>query len=356
MSLILLIGYIHLGMLLIFVSNLIYLKRQRPAAVGDPPLKVSVLIPARNESENLKRLLPSLLAQTYPQVEFIVYNDQSTDDTWSILNSFNDGRLTLIDGGDVPRGWVGKVHGLYEASRLATGDVYLFLDADAEFNDPDALSRLIGRFAGLPEDSVLTGLPKYEGGGLLLVSLTTNVLLVTIPWMLVRPLRISSLSALNGQCWMLRAEHYRLLEPHREVAGEILEDVLIGRYLKKSGIIPVLVDVQRELRVHMYEHLEDAWRGFRKNVYLLLGQNLPVFLILFSAYCTIFVAAPSVSPWLLLSLYAIKASTDQKCGLPAQISILAPFSYLLGSILQIDSAWHHLTGRVEWKGRTVQKS
>lgn len=45
--------------------------------------KVSVLIPARNEEDNLERCLESLLVQTYSNYEVVVLDDQSTDRTWS---------------------------------------------------------------------------------------------------------------------------------------------------------------------------------------------------------------------------------------------------------------------------------
>ena len=48
-----------------------------------PPL--SVILCARNEAENLRKILPAILEQDYPQFEVIVINDASTDDTEDML-------------------------------------------------------------------------------------------------------------------------------------------------------------------------------------------------------------------------------------------------------------------------------
>lgn len=53
-----------------------------------PPL--SVVICARNESENLRRFLPAILEQDYPQFEVIVINDGSTDESEEVLSAFEE--------------------------------------------------------------------------------------------------------------------------------------------------------------------------------------------------------------------------------------------------------------------------
>ena len=347
----LLLALLHAGFLCVILANLHYLRRRRKRLPEHPAL--SVLIPARNEEANLARLLPSLCAQRYPAFEVIVYDDASEDRTWEVVQSFADLRLKPLRGEGPPPGWVGKVHALYQATRAATGDLYLFLDADAHLEDDEALQRLAERYAALPEHSVLTGLTRLRGRGLLLVSLVQNVILAGLPWPLVRRSRSRSLGALNGQCWMIRALDYHRYEPHRQLPAEVLEDVQIGRYLKERGIVSMLVDVQREVAIYMYPSYREAWRGFRKNAYLIMGGRPLLFVPLFAFFGLVFVLAPLFSPWLLLSLYAIKRLTDHLGGFPLWVSLLAPLSYLLGSVLQLDSALSHWTGRASWKGRRV---
>ncbi|MDX1546537.1 MAG: glycosyltransferase family 2 protein [Rhodothermales bacterium] len=344
---------VHAVHWLILLGNVVYLRRQRRRAAAYPAL--SVLIPARNEEENLRRLLPTLRAQDYPGFEVLVYDDGSEDGTGRVVAeaAAQDARIRGLRGEGPPPGWVGKVHALYRATREARGARYLFLDADAELLRPDALRRLADRLAGAPDGAVLTGLTRLRGGGRLVVSLVPNAILTGLPWPLVRRLPLASLGALNGQCWMISADAYHHHEPHEAHPDEVLEDVRIGRYLKARGMTPVLADLHDDVAIHMYRDLGDAWRGFRKNAYLILGGRVPLFFVLAPLYLFTFVLAPFFSLWFLLSLYGLKLVTDRLGRFPLWLTALAPLSYALGALQQIDSAVAHWTGHVAWKGRRV---
>ena len=352
----LILTLLHGGLLFILLANLVYLWRGRRRVVPEPLPSISVLIPARNEEANLERLLPSLLAQSYPDVQIVVYDDGSDDDTWGVIRRWqarSNGRIQALQGNGPPPGWIGKVHALFQATRHASGDLYLFLDADAELQDPEALQRLVERFKALPPDAVMTGLPQLRGGGALLVSLIPNALLTGLPWPLVRRLPVPAFGALNGQCWMIPSTLYHRYEPHEHLPSEILEDVKIGRYLRRQGLVPTLMDVRREVAVYMYRDLHGAWRGLRKNAYLVLGGSPLLFVFFHLFYVFSFVFAPLFAPYLLFSLYLIKLLVDRAAGFPLWVTALAPLSFVLGAFVQLDSALAHWTGRVSWKGRHV---
>ena len=93
---------------------------------------VSVLIPARNEENNISNILNDLLKQYYKDIEVIVCNDQSEDNTESIVKEFaaRDGRIKLINSAGPAEGWTGKNYACYLLSKQAKGEYLLFLDAD----------------------------------------------------------------------------------------------------------------------------------------------------------------------------------------------------------------------------------
>jgi len=335
------------------LANILYLRKKRARASLSTEPFVSILIPARNEEDNLKRLLPSLLEQTYENVEVIVVDDGSTDGTWTVLQDARDERLRPVKGDGPPPGWLGKPHACYVAAQQASGERYLFLDADTELRDPEALRRIVERQQALPKDTVATGLPRLRGAAQLLVSLVPNAILTGLPWPLVRPLRMSSLGALNGQCWMVDAERYHAYEPHVEVKNKVLEDVEIGRYFKREGFTPALLDVRDEITVYMYASFKEAWNGFRKNAYLILGGSPIAFVGLYVFFFLTFVASPFIHPGFLASVVLLKATTDRLTRFSPFLALAAPVSYFLGSALQLDSAISHWTGRVSWKGRKV---
>jgi chlorobactene glucosyltransferase len=91
---------------------------------------VSIVIPARNESSTIGTVVASILATTYHPIELLVVDDRSTDDTAVIVTGFNDARLRLIRGEELPVDWYGKPWACYQGYRAAKGEIILFTDAD----------------------------------------------------------------------------------------------------------------------------------------------------------------------------------------------------------------------------------
>lgn len=341
----------------VLIANIRYLRATSRLGqpLPDAPLSVSIIVPARNEEHNLPRLLPSLFQQSYTHFEVIVYDDQSDDGTWEVLQRSRDHRLRTIRGAGLPPGWVGKTHALDQAAGTASGDLLLFLDADAELEDDQALERLVRRFRTLPDTSVLSGITRLDGGGQLLVSLVPFVMLTHLPLALATRHPSSHLSGMNGQCWMIDRSTYERLRPHRHHRGDVLEDIRIGRYLKSQGVTPHLLDLQGEVRVRMYRSLGDAWLGFRKNVYPFLGETPFRFALGFGSFVGFWVLAPLVSSWFVLAWYGLKVGSDRIVHTPWWVSTLTPVTFLLSAALQLDSAIAHWTGRAAWKGRPIAR-
>lgn len=354
------IALVYVVLFATFLGNQVYLRRTSSLGVSERAgdgaglPRMSVLVPARNEEANLQRLLPSLIRQDYPELQIVIVDDDSTDDTWSVISSFADAdpRIVPVRGAGPPPGWAGKVHALLVATQSADGEQFLFLDADTELLHPHALRDIIRRRLRLPDDAVLTGITSLRGGGKLLVSLVPHAMLVAIPWFLVRN-GPSFLGGLNGQCWLISAEQYRRLDPHRENRGEVLEDVMIGRYLSRLGLVPTLADLQQDVAVHMYGSFGEAWAGFRKNSYLVMGGSVVSFLLTFVLFFSVYIVGPMASWPLLAAFFALKILTDARTGFPLWVSASAPLSFLAAVALQIDSAFTHWRGKVSWKQRQV---
>jgi glycosyltransferase involved in cell wall biosynthesis len=85
----------------------------------DPYPSLSIIIPARNEAENLRRLLPSLKQTDYPgPLEIIVVDDGSTDETADIARQHQTALLQLHE---LPQGWLGKTNACHQGSAQAGG-------------------------------------------------------------------------------------------------------------------------------------------------------------------------------------------------------------------------------------------
>jgi hypothetical protein len=154
---------------------------------------------------------------------------------------------------------------------------------------------------------------------------------------------------------MISSKLYRRLEPHEHVRNQVLEDILIGRYLHRNGIAPRLVDFQNELAVYMYRDFPDAWRGFRKNASAMMGRTVTGAGVNLLLYVLVFLVAPIASPIFLLSLYGMKAITDRATHVSVGYTLLAPVSYVLAAVLTLDSIVSRGRGRLTWKGRNVSR-
>ncbi|MEM9884660.1 MAG: glycosyltransferase [Bacteroidota bacterium] len=127
--------------------------------------KVSIIICAKNEAENLKQYLPQILNQSYPSFEVIVVNDNSSDETEKIILDFQKiyPILRLISRS---QDQIGKKFALADGIEAAKYDVLLLTDADCSPNSSDWL-RLMQQSI---EDKVNISLgyaPYYRHKGLL---------------------------------------------------------------------------------------------------------------------------------------------------------------------------------------------
>jgi dolichol-phosphate hexosyltransferase len=104
------------------------------------PLKVSILMCAFNEQQRIERAIKEVLRTSFPcDIELIVVDDGSTDDTALIAEKISDYRLVVHR----LKNNMGKGYALRCAAGLATGTHMLPFDADLEYS-PDDIPRLIG--------------------------------------------------------------------------------------------------------------------------------------------------------------------------------------------------------------------
>ncbi|RYX86560.1 glycosyltransferase family 2 protein, partial [bacterium] len=94
--------------------------------------KVSILIPARNEAENILQLLQSIKEQDYTNYEVIVLDDGSSDNTFELVTQFSEKntQFKIFKGLELAEGWLGKNYACHQLSEMATGKFLLFVDAD----------------------------------------------------------------------------------------------------------------------------------------------------------------------------------------------------------------------------------
>ena len=107
--------------------------------------KISIIVPAKNEEQNIEKCLCHLFKQSLPDFELIVVNDRSTDRTAEILTRLkaeSPVAFKIITIEKLPPGWTGKNYAMFTGSRAADGAWILFTDADTTHEPSSALTAL----------------------------------------------------------------------------------------------------------------------------------------------------------------------------------------------------------------------
>lgn len=124
------------------------------------PLLVSVLMPAYNHAPYVRMAVESVLRQTYGNLELIVIDDASSDDTWAVLQTFQDERLRLRRH-DTNQG----AHAtLNEALRLARGEIIAIINSDDVFH-PRRLEACLAELEATDADLVGTDIVLIDDAG-----------------------------------------------------------------------------------------------------------------------------------------------------------------------------------------------
>lgn len=238
---------------------------------------VSVLIPARNEANTLGMLLHSLQQQEYAELEILVLDDDSTDDTARVCAEFAgaDKRIRLLKGLPLPKGWLGKNYACHQLAEQAQGDYFLFLDAD-DVVAPGFIAAAVHRMKLQKLDllSVFANQITISFGERLVVPMMHYLLLNLLPLRLVKLSANPSFSAASGQCMLFDADNYRANAWHQQVKNKVVEDVEIMKALKQSGAQGETLLANGLLHCRMYRGFSESISGFSKNLLAGFGDSV----------------------------------------------------------------------------------
>jgi len=261
--------------LIVALSNLLF-KPNLHKRVVTPDFLVSVLIPARNEENNIRFILNDLISQDYQNIEIIVFDDQSTDHTARIVQEFalTDTRIKLIQSVNLPPGWLGKNFACDSLSKLAKGDYLLFLDADVRVGTE--IIRLAISYSEKNNLGLLSIFPDQlmgSAGEKMTVPIMNYILLTLLPLPLVLKSGFSSLAAANGQFMLFNSKIYKRFWLHNVHRKNKVEDIAIARFLKEKQIPIACITGEKSIQCRMYSNFNEAVSGFSKNLTAFFGNS-----------------------------------------------------------------------------------
>ncbi len=356
------------------VMTIINLKIYRVPAPDASPAespRVSVCIPARDEETNIEACVRSVLDGDYANVEVVVYDDDSTDETPAILARLaeEDARVVRAPHAPLPAAWVGKQHACHQAARAATGEWLLFTDADVRFS-PSMVRRTLAEAGALGADMVST-FPRQITKTLpekLVVPMIFFILFSYLPFPRMRSTPDPSASAGCGQFLFVRTEAYTTIGGHESWKDSMHDGIKMPRTLRKAGYRTDLFDGTDLCSCRMYHGFSSTWRGFAKNAYEGLGS------VGLLGFITVVHLVAHVLPWVVF-VGALVGVVDPLAAGPAVVAIglayaqrlmlagrfdqsrlgvvLHPLSVVLMTAIQWHSYALHVTGKRSWRGRTA---
>lgn len=341
--------------------------------------RVGVVVPARDEAAVLGETLPTLLAQDYPG-EFAVWlvDDASSDGTGELAHILGDrtgGRavLTVLAAPPPPPGWTGKLNALQRgvaAASAAGAELLLLTDADIAHH-PSSVRRLVATALASEADlvSLMALLHTQTGWERTLIPAFVYFFAQLYPFPRVaRPGGWTAAAA--GGCVLLRRTALERAGGLARIRGSLIDDVALGRLLKRSGARTWLgfTGEPPEVRsVRCYPHLADLWTMVTRTAYTQL-RRCPVLLAGTLAGLGLLYLLPPIAglaglarrspvPAVAgLGAWAVMALTQgpvlRLYGLSPLRGLALPAVAALYAAMTVDSARRHATGRGgAWKGR-----
>jgi len=254
-----------------------WLKDFSPAVDANCP-PISLIFAARDEEEKLPAALATLMEIDYPNLEVIAVDDRSNDATRRILDDFAAAhpRLRAVHVTDLPSGWLGKPHALQKAYEISAGEWLLFTDADVRFR-ADVVRRAVTLATqyNLDHLSLLCDIEVIGFWEKLLVTFFGFVFqIATDPYRVSNPHSYFYVGI--GAFQMVKRSAYEASGTHRRLAMEVLDDMKLGKIVKRSGCRSGVGIAQDSVAVRWHAGFGNLIRGVTKNFFAGAGYKIGI--------------------------------------------------------------------------------
>jgi glycosyltransferase involved in cell wall biosynthesis len=330
--------------------------------------RVSIIVPARNEEEDIEQSLARLLQLDYDNYEVIAVNDRSTDRTGEIMErvaqsqkpqsqnphpSTSSGQafsqktremghpvLRVIHHRELPAGWLGKTHAMWTATNQATGDWLLFTDADVLFK-ADSVRRALAYAEAEKADHVVLFprmIMKRPGEYMMIAFFPTMFVFGHRPWKVADPKSRDHMGV--GAFNLIRRSVYESVGTYEALRMEVLDDMKLGKVVKNAGFAQRNVFGGDLISIRWANGAMGVVNNLTKNFFAVLSFQWPRTLI--SAFGLAFLnLMPFLGVWLghgwerapyavaLGSMFLIYLGMSWRSGVPAYYFLLHPVSTAL---------------------------
>ncbi|MBZ5529842.1 MAG: glycosyltransferase [Acidobacteriia bacterium] len=337
-----------------------------------PAVRVTAIVPARDEAGVVGRSVASLLKQSGVGISVILVDDGSSDGTAEVARraaaeSGHPERLIIITGQPLPPGWSGKLWAVEQGVqrvRELHADFYLLTDADIE-HAPDSVATLAAIAARGPYDlasfMVMLHCGTFAERALIPAFVFFFFLLYPPAWIADRR-RVTAGAA--GGSILVRPQILERAGGIAAIRGEVIDDCALAKNVKRSGG-SVWLGLSRETRsIRPYGSFAEIGRMISRSAFnqlrhsalllflsffgMALAYLLPPLLVVFSH--RLVPALLGAAAWILMSICYGPIIRFYRLNLLWSLALPLVALFYMGATFH--SAWKYWLGRGgEWKGR-----
>jgi glycosyltransferase involved in cell wall biosynthesis len=340
----------------------------RPEWDRNPPgnPRVSIIVPARNEADDIAATLTRLLALDYDNYEVIAVDDRSNDRTGEIMEQISatapPGRLKVIRVSNLPAGWMGKPHAMWAAGNQASGEWLLFTDADVLFK-PDALRRALAYAESEPADHLVLFprmIMKAPGEKMMIAFFQTLFVFGHRPWKVADPKTKDHIGV--GAFNLVRRRVYEALGTYAALRFEVLDDMKLGKVVKNAGYAQRNVFGADLISIRWAKGAMGVVNNLTKNFFALMSFQWPRALASCFALAFLnlmpFAGILLAHGWArlgyavaLFSMFSIYVGMSTQSDVPPYYFLLHPVSSVLFVYILLRSTFLTLArGGIVWRG------
>jgi cellulose synthase/poly-beta-1,6-N-acetylglucosamine synthase-like glycosyltransferase len=351
------------------------------SAAGNP--RVSIIVPARNEGDDIEVSLNRLLQLDYENYEVIAVNDRSTDRTGEIMErvarnpdpsaplraglsqktrEMGHPVLRVIHHRELPAGWLGKTHAMWTAANEASGDWLLFTDADVLFK-ADSVRRALAYAEAEKADHVVLFpqmIMRTPGEYMMIAFFQTMFVFGHRPWKVADPKSRDHMGV--GAFNLIRRTVYESVGTYEALRMEVLDDMKLGKVVKNAGFAQRNVFGGDLISIRWANGAIGVVNNLTKNFFAVLSFQWLRTLI--SAFGLAFLnLMPFLGVWLahgwerlpygiaLGAMFLIYFGISRRSGVPAYYFLLHPLSTALFIYTLMRSMFHTLwNDGIVWRG------
>ena len=336
-----------------WTAGWVALWRARPLpAAPARSVRVSVVVPARDEAASLPVLLASLAGELLDGDELIVVDDHSTDDTAALAAA---GGAQVVSAPALPPGWAGKPHACHVGAQASSNEVLVFLDADVRLV-PGTLDSLTAQLDQHPDELVSVQPHHVTVAAHEQASVLFNVVAMTgsgacTPWGEAVPTRVAF-----GPVVAVRRHAYEHAggHAHPEVRAAVLEDIALARRFPRSRLFS---GTATGPSFRMYPRdLGQVLEGWTKGVGIGFDATPWWAVALTAAWVTSLAGGVMTSAWFALASLVQFGVFAHRVGRFRWWTVAAyPVWVLLLVVVLGRSLWRRRRGgTVTWKGRALR--